>query len=141
MTPTAMAMRGMFASEPVAIAGNSPLTDAVLEALDALNLTDRELAALLKMPPPQLSRQKAGRDGNYLQVQRLDVLPDERRAQFLDALLDALARRQGRVIAAPSGPLKSLAAAMRAMSEAVEQMSANQPALPFGERRKEPRLA
>jgi len=138
----AVAMRGNTVADPVAPTVNSDegrLTGAILAALATLKLTDKQLAALLKMPASQLSRQKAGRDGNQLGVQRLDMLPDDIEGLFLDALLDELARRRGRVIATPASHMHHVAEAMRALSAAVDQLAViQQPALPF-ERRKEQR--
>jgi hypothetical protein len=104
-----------------------PFTTAVLRALDRLRLTDKELAAFMKLLPSQWSAQKAGRGSNYMHVQRVDVLPAELRDRFLDALLDELAHSRGRVIATPQGHLKHIADAAAALSKAIESLAVASP--------------
>lgn len=121
---------------------DTPFTTAVIRALDSLGLTEKELAALMKLGANQWSAQKAGRGSNYIHVQRLDVLPAPMRDRFIDALLYELAGLRGRTVATPAGHLSHIAAAMRSMSAAVEQLAVLQPSLPLQEeRRKAPRHA
>lgn len=131
MTARILAMPVNCSAEAVAIDSNrpAPLTDAFLEAIDTLGLTDRELAALLRMSPTQLSRQKSNSEGHYLQVQRFDVLPAERRDEFAHALLRALARQLGVSIVTPGAHQKALADAMRAVAAAIDVLG--QQSLPF----------
>lgn len=113
------------------------LTACVVEALGRLGLTQKEIAALMGVRPEQWTRQREGRDGHRIPVQRLDNLPD----RFLDELLVALARARGVGLAKPDAHLKAISEAMRAMSVAVEAMAqVGQPELPF-ERRRAPRGA
>lgn len=141
MKPRLLALPAKAAGEPVQLeaSASAPLTDAVLAALATLGLTDRQLAAVLRMPQSQLSRQKNNQHGNALQVQRLDLLPTELRDEFLDALIAHLLRARG---AAPAtmASLQPMADALRSVSDALEQFSRQQPALPF-ERRREVRRA
>jgi hypothetical protein len=131
--PQTLAMADKTACETVAIGSNSqacPLTDAVLRALDRLGFTDKELAAILRVPPSQFSRQKGNREGNYLQVQRFDAtLPPDVHGRFIDFLIEELAAYRGRVVATPHGHLKHVADALVAMGAAVRSLSAMQPAL------------
>lgn len=122
----------------IASTAEAPLTDAFLEAIAGLGCSDRVLAGVLRMSATQLSRQKTNTDGHYLQVQRFDVLPPAERDRFMDALIEALARRRGYVLARADGQQHALAEAIRAMATAVELLG--QQALPF-ERRKEVRHA
>ena len=145
MTARLLAMPVNRSAEAVAIdsTAEAPLTDAFLDAIAALKLTDRELAGLLRMSPTQLSRQKTNSEGHYLQVQRFDVLPADRREAFARALLQALARQLGVTLATPQTQMQAIAAATRALADAMEQMSAlgQQPLPLFHERRKEIRHA
>ncbi len=145
MTVLRMAMPVNRSSESVAIDDTvpAPLTDAFLEALGGLRLSDREIAALLRMSPTQLSRQKTNSDGHYLQVQRFDVLPADRRQEFGLLLVSALARQFGVTVATPQTQMKAIAAATRALADAMEQMSAlgQQPLPLHPERRTEARHA
>ncbi len=139
-----LSMRGHSHAEPVSTPDQSDsprdqtLTRCVLEALEALQLPQHQLAALQGVRPEQWTRQREGRDGHRMHVQRLDRLPEE----FLDALLVALARARGVALATPHAQMKAIAAATRALAEAMEQMSAlgGQQELPF-ERRREVRHA
>jgi hypothetical protein len=131
-----LAMLRNSSAEPLAIVGNSQrngLTAALVRAFARLAITDKELAAMLQLHPSQFCRQREGRDGHYLHVQRVDLLPDEYHALLLDALIDELARLRGRAVVTPQGQCAAMAKALRAMGEAVDAMSAAQPqaVLPF----------
>lgn len=136
MTARLLAMPDNRAAEAVSITGKSetaPLTEAVIRALNRLGLNDKELSAVLRVTPAQFSRQKASRDGHYLQVQRFDAaLPKDLRERFLWALLEELAKACGVTIATPQGHLRDIADAMESMSSAIRKLSATgQHALPF----------
>jgi hypothetical protein len=132
VTPADLRTPEYSAAEALQTAANShgqPFLDAVLRALGRLQLSEKELAALMKLSPSQWSQQKSGANYHHLSIQRLDILPDAQRDRFLDALLDELAHARGRIIATPQGHLKHIADAMASISKAVEELSATQPVL------------
>lgn len=136
MSARVLAMPVKSAAPAMEIPGRSrphSLTTAIVRAAARVGLTDEQLADLMGLSAGQWSKQKAGREGHRMHVQRFDQLPDDIRALFLDALLDELAVQRGRVVVRPAGHLAHMARAMRSMSDALEEIAATtpQPSLPL----------
>lgn len=110
--------------------GSQPFTEVVLRALSRLRVSEKELAAAMKLSPSQWSQQKARSNHHHISVQRVDVLPEQLLDRFLDNLLEELASMRGKVIATPQGHLRHFAAAMGHMSEALKHLSASTPIAP-----------
>jgi hypothetical protein len=79
-------------------AARPTFTTAVLAALAHLSaerdLSEKELADRLRLGATQWSKQKRGKDGHGMRVQRFDALPEAELACFLDGLSDALDRQR-----------------------------------------------
>jgi len=99
------------------------LTEAVCDAIAALDWKDGFVAAAQKLDPSVWSKQKTRKDGYGIRLDKLEQLPPE----FLPELVRALAARAGLRVVEADRKRRALARAMPLLMELFQELADEAP--------------